>query len=1124
MSAAGDRAGRLRALTDLGSSLVVEAAAGTGKTSLLAGRVAFMLADGIPPDAIVAITFTEQAAGELAGRIRSLVEALLAGRVPEALSDALPFGLPPDRRMRLEAAAARLDELTASTIHGFCHALIRDHAIAADVDPGAEIMDAEAAAVAFERVFDGWLRRRLDGTRDDDDPVVVLSRADPRGVSKLLRGLAEFRRARPSATSPPADLSGRPDLDFADAVDGFRRWVAAAPPHGETRTMARSLDELAAFYADAFATPPGFAKLWMLAHPPRVASMPKDHGRKESLELRPLCDREGWRDICGETEGERLFEEAARLCEGAIAAFAALLGRVAGALAAIACAQLDEALADWRAAKRAAARIDFGDLLETARALLRDDDDVRRTAAARYRHVLVDEFQDIDPVQAEIVLRLTAREAARTWRDCVPREGALFVVADPKQSIYRFRGADASVYLEARDALLARSPANLVEISANWRSRPGVCAYVNRCFSGPLSRPPQPRYVPIEATRDDPVHGGPCACRLPLALAPDANAATIREVEADAVAATCARLVGAMEVEDRDGAVRALAAGDIALLAPTVTDLWRYERALRRHGLRAASHAGKAFHRRQEVQDLLALTRVLADPRDTLAFGALLRGPLVGATDEALLDVAERLHALHGDQPRRRFTVSTEVGEIGDPDLARVVSILRRLRQAAGSTSPHAILSRAVAELDVRTLVAIRDGHAAEGALANVDAFLDMSRGYAVRGLGRFARDLDRAWRERAKRAEGRVDAGRDAVSLVTMHAAKGMEWGVTIPINAGSEPPARPTFLHRPQDDTLHWMLGGVAPPSLTEVLRETDMAEARERERLWYVAATRARELVIVPEIRCASSRSWARVVDLGHSHLPVFTEGWLNPPSNPPQVNVESLQDAAAFAAETSRIAAATPSLRWLRPSAGDLDRMPDTEDVEEGDTLDVTSRAPVVGAGRARGLVLHALIEEALDGRIVEAEADVSRRASELLLQLGDAAGIGALPEASELARTCLATLRLPEVAAVRSRLVAEFAVRGVIDVDGVDRHVDGRADAVVLGSRGVEGVFDWKSDVDPAPAEREAHRKQMRMYLAVTGASWGLIVYITTGRIDRVVARAASGRATLYCGKIGGGFP
>lgn len=151
MTERDDDGDRLRALTELQSTLLVEAAAGTGKTSLLAGRVVMLLADGISPAAIAAITFTELAAGELRQRVAQYQDALLAGRVPEGLRGCLPQGLTPVQRHTLQGAAAHLDELTCSTIHGFCHDLLCTYAVEAAIDPGAEILDRDQADFAFWR-------------------------------------------------------------------------------------------------------------------------------------------------------------------------------------------------------------------------------------------------------------------------------------------------------------------------------------------------------------------------------------------------------------------------------------------------------------------------------------------------------------------------------------------------------------------------------------------------------------------------------------------------------------------------------------------------------------------------------------------------------------------------------------------------------------------------------------------------------------------------------------------------------------------------------------------------------------------------------------------------------------
>lgn len=304
---------------------------------------------------------------------------------------------------------------------------------------------------------------------------------------------------------------------------------------------------------------------------------------------------------------------------------------------------LDEVLEDYAAFKRAAAVLDFDDLLERARDMVRKHNTVRHALGVRYRHIFVDEFQDTDPTQAEILFLIAAEHRAPRWQDSALRAGALFMVGDPKQSIYRFRGADIGSYGQARAAIERRWPDNVIQITANFRSRPEILSHVNRCFEAPLSSQGQPGYVALTATIDPPGHSLPCTAKIIIDVPPDPRPAQIRNAEADAVADLCARLIGNLRVRDDNGETVSLTPGGIALLAPTGAELWRYERVLEERGLPIASQAGKGLFRRQEVQDMLALARVLADAGDTIAFGALMRGPLVGLTEEELLDTTAAL-------------------------------------------------------------------------------------------------------------------------------------------------------------------------------------------------------------------------------------------------------------------------------------------------------------------------------------------------------------------------------------------------------------------------------------------------------------------------------------------------
>ena len=222
-----------------------------------------------------------------------------------------------------------------------------------------------------------------------------------------------------------------------------------------------------------------------------------------------------------------------------------------------------------------------------------------------------------------------------------------------------------SAYVRARAALEADRDAQVVPVSTNFRSCRSILAYVNDRFSEILAAPGQPGFTGLDPFHED--HDrGPCVAALDVALVPAGpkpTAEEARDAEAEAVADLCARLIGQALTTCKVAGPRTLQAGDIALLAPTGSELWRYEEALERRGIPVATQAGKGFFARQEVQDLIAVTRILADPRDTLALGAFLRGPAVGLTDEELLDI---VHALPGDRT--------------DPSASRCTSMLASSR------------------------------------------------------------------------------------------------------------------------------------------------------------------------------------------------------------------------------------------------------------------------------------------------------------------------------------------------------------------------------------------------------------------------------------------------------------
>lgn len=1093
MNKLADAPERLRALTDHGATLLVEAAAGTGKTALIAGRIVMLLADGVAPSAIAALSFNEFAASELGERINTYVAALLDGETPEPLALALPAGLSSDQRAALEAARVALDQLTSSTIHAFCQSLITAYAIDANVDPGARVLEGQAEDTIVDIVFDDWLERRLSPPAKPGDTILYLAEHNPRTVTRMLRKIAKLRLDHRSARAPRPAEDMRPDRDFADAVAAFRVWYNAGPAEPESALIIADLEALAGFFGQPFEGTPDFAELWRLAHPPqfdRLMAKNAKTKRDKNRNLKTPKLKGAWKKAAGAERGAaRCSEFEARFAVCA-ETYRRLVGHIAASVMSRLSDELDGVVETYRDFKRSAALLDFDDLLHFARDLVRDNAGARESIAARFRFILVDEFQDTDPIQAELFFRIAAVEPAERWADSRLRPGALFMVGDPKQAIYAFRGADVTSYERAYAAVEASEQGAVLKISANFRSRPGVIDHVNACFAAPFSEPAQPDYVALEATLPKADHDLPAAARLTISAPDEAGADMLRDLEADAVADLCARLVGNFPLVE--GRARA---GDIALLAPAGTQLWRYERALAARKLPFVSQAGKSLFQRQETQDLLALVRALADRGDALAFGALMRGPLVGLTEEELLDIAFGLHAVEN---LPRFSMFTAPDAVVHELAASVLTTLQALSRKARTTTPFLILSEALERLNVRAVLAGRGEIEGARSWANIEAVLERARAYGVGGLRKFARDLSRAWASGDNTPEGRLDAEADTIQIVTMHSAKGLEWPIVIPINSSTQVYSPRDYVHRPDEDTLHWIIDDIRAPELAAGLDAAAESKRQENARLWYVACTRAQELLIIPKIDQADQRSYARIVPLGHDLLPEWDMDRFSAVARESPAEVANRQTKTVFEAERERIVAASAPARWVTPSSYDGDRIEAIETLA-ADTSDVVDVTLIAGAGRLRGLVMHKLMEEVLTGETRDEPEALGHRAAALTRQLAAQFGASSnLPDAQEMAAAVTTTLALPAIADVRPRLRPELSLYAQF---GPDELLAGRADAIAYDVSGnAEVVFDWKSDVEATDATIEQHANQLAAYLAVTAAKRGALVYMSTGAI------------------------
>jgi ATP-dependent exoDNAse (exonuclease V) beta subunit len=1138
-----DAAERERALLDFDTTLLVEAGAGSGKTALMAGRVALMLAHDIPARDIVAITFTEAAAAELLERIERFVTSLAADTVPADLESALPTGLSAGQRAAITTAAEALNEITCTTIHGFCQQLIKPYPVEAGIDPGATIIDPAAADLAYQDLMTEWLSARFGRARGDDTlgripPITGLGGEDdffaellavaPDEAVSLIVGAANFLRIKRTARAPRAELDTDVLRRLSEQIRDFADWYAGcgiAEP--ATAECIADLARLRMTLEDALGAPiTGRIIVRLLCH-----LLPKCcHGSEPRFKA--WQNKGKWQAAAcqigfAKARGEQLCAAAKAIYDRCSDAYQSFTANVAAAALARFVSEFDvfrELYADY---KRQAALLDFDDLLHHARDLLVCDPGVRKALARRYPRVLVDEFQDTDPLQAEILWLLCGDGAPdETWSARPLRPGNLFLVGDPKQAIYRFRGADVDTYLEAKRALLAQDRDSVLEITANFRSRAPILDFANDRFQPLLSETAgQPGYTPLAAARAVAPNGHAVA-RFEVPVDDrhkDAkrrlDAELVREEEARIVAEIVQRLIGNYHIWDKQTqTMRVCRAGDIALLAPTGASLWRYERALEFRNVPVASQAGKGFFRRQEIQDLIAVCRAIADRRDTLGFGALIRGPLVGLTEEEIADVIAALPAPEGGPPAR-LHLWTDRSAIVHPILGRTLEVLQNLARKARRTTPYQVIAEAIEELNIRPILRSRYRLTAERALANVELFLEMARAYDGRGLTAFTLAMRRNWDNTEAQVEGRPDAEADSVSIITMHLAKGLEWPIVIPINSPTELYDDTTFLHRRSDDTVHFKILDEAPADYELVKAAERDQVRRERVRLWYVAITRACDLLLLPRQSERKANDWMSIVDLKLDELPIFDHRAIEYAPNIPKFDEpQNAQDETTWRNEAAAIAATHRSIVWRSPSRHEMPAATPPPDRDEifadatvlSDQLPPTSEnvgvTGTIRGSRERGLVVHKLLEEVLTGETPEQQQALEARARDLLGQLGTAEAPRPEegPHAPELAATTLRALAVPEIVACRSRLLPEMTVFCVQANGKSTTYVGGVADAVAYQPSGAPDlVVDWKTDVSPSAQQIELYREQMRDYLAATGAPEALLVFVTTGQLFRV---------------------
>ncbi len=835
---------RDRIRTSLDESMIVEAAAGTGKTSELVARLVSVLAEGRGNvQSVVAVTFTEKAAGELKLRLRVELE--------QARQEARPGSA---ERGRLEEAVAHLEEAHVSTIHGFCNELLHERPVEALVDPRFQVLTEPEAEALYRRAFDGWVEAELERPREG-----------------LRRGLR--RRAA---------------LDDGDPLERLRRagWTLAgwrdfrAPWRREAFAREAAIDELIERVhalrdlLRACATPADglYADTWLarrISDDVRVSEplIPRDYDGLEAalVELarsrqfrRP---RKGYdRNYRGGVTREGVLGAHALLCT-ALDDFAR---RSDADLVALLQGELFATVDAYTALKTRAGCLDFLDLLLRTRDLVRDRADVRAELQRRFSHIFVDEFQDTDPLQAEILLLLAGTDPSLVrWRDVVPVPGKLFVVGDPKQSIYRFRRADVGIYQEVK-RLLSRRGTVVVELTSSFRAMPALQRLVNAAFGPRMVEDHatlQSGYVPLAPYRAE-RSGQPSVVALPVPRPYGRWSLTKTAIEAslpDTVAAFVHWLIEKsgwrVTERDRPGEEIAVAARHVCVLFRRFTQ-WGadvtqpYVEALEARGIRHMLVGGKSFHQREEVESLRTALTAIEWPDDDLAVYGALRGPLFAVGDEALLEYRERVGRLHPFRVR-----PPGEGEPMAPHLTPVVEGLRLLAELHRRRNVRPV------EETIAALLTATRAHAAfilrpsgERALANVLRVAELARQWEASGGISFRGFVEQL----AEQSEGEateapvVEEGSEGVRIMTVHRAKGLEFPVVILADIGANATAQnPDRFVDSERELCAVRLTGWSPWDLIDHEAEEMARDRAEGVRLAYVAATRARDLLVIPAV---------------------------------------------------------------------------------------------------------------------------------------------------------------------------------------------------------------------------------------------------------------------------------
>ena len=905
----------------LDETLFVEASAGTGKTSSLVERMVNLVATGRTTlDRIAAITFTEAAAAELRDRVRQRLEEVA---VDESRSV--------EEREHCRQGVSDLDQAAVRTLHSFAAQLLHERPLEAGLPPGFDTSAEVVTGIKFDEEWNEW----LDLVLEQESPIAEhLSLAISLGVTlEHLRKLtldfhanyADLEGVHFTSTKPEVGSAAQAFDELWPEVEGLCRFCK-----NEEDRLYQHIKNLGLPVQDLKKTQPG-----TLAYYRRLNKLPGFSTRNGS--------QRNWdSDPSSKTNACTALKDLLPSLDEAVAQE---MEQIKGFALAHILESLRVFVLEYARRRKLEGRAEFHDLLVWARDMLRDRLDVRDHFRKRFSHLLIDESQDTDPIQAEIAMFLSEavpdgtadEDRPRTWRQVLPETGKLFVVGDPKQSIYRFRRADVEQMRLLQERMEQAGGRN-VHLVQNFRSQEPIISWVNHLFQqwmgsgsdegndqneGPEAQEGKEAY--IQAAYDSMDYRwsgcaeGPFGPRV-WALADeemDGGVQGVRRQEAEDIGSLLRQIVEQQwqkldrETTDATGreSFKPVGYSDICILIRSRTSLPELERGLEAANIPFRLESASLIFETQEVRDLLNCLRAIDNPVDRIATVAALRSPAFGCSDIDLLQHFER-----GGQ--FDYLAAPVRGE--DSIVGGALAVLKRFHEERLWESPAVLIERFVRN---RQLLEAATTHPRMREQWRRYRFMvEQAWQYAEAGgnsLRAFVGWIDDQISERVRVTETPVpESDEEAVRVMTIHAAKGLEFPVVIltDINSSSGSNNPPPSLFDRQRNAVEVNLGSgksrFKTPGYDDLkAREDEMSNA-ERVRLMYVATTRARDHLVLSLRRPASRFGANSAATAMSSYLadrpdlwqPVILQG-ATPDADPDIVAEPGRNDQAIVPAEHS-----------------------------------------------------------------------------------------------------------------------------------------------------------------------------------------------------------------------------